>query len=102
MYFAVLLYGLGSGPALGSWWSMLALLPVLTVFVRRTLVEDRLLRDELPRLEHDAHACRKPHAARRAARLRRVRAAGAVPSPPRSLLVFLVRLVRRGGRGRRF
>jgi protein-S-isoprenylcysteine O-methyltransferase Ste14 len=56
MYFAVLLYGLGSGPALGSWWSMLALLPVLVVFVRRTLVEDRMLRDELP--GYDAYARR--------------------------------------------
>jgi protein-S-isoprenylcysteine O-methyltransferase Ste14 len=56
MYFAVLLYGLGSGPALGSWWSMLALLPVLIVFVRRTLVEDRMLRDELP--GYDAYAQR--------------------------------------------
>ena len=48
MYLAVLLFGLGSGPALGSWWSGLALLPVLIVFVRRTLFEDRMLHDELP------------------------------------------------------
>jgi protein-S-isoprenylcysteine O-methyltransferase Ste14 len=48
MYLAVLLFGLGSGPALGSWWSGLALLPVLVVFVRRTLLEDRMLHDELP------------------------------------------------------
>ena len=56
MYLAVLLFGLGSGPALGSWWSGLALLPVLVVFVRRTLVEDRMLHDELP--GYDAYARR--------------------------------------------
>jgi protein-S-isoprenylcysteine O-methyltransferase Ste14 len=48
MYFGVLLFGLGSGPALGSWWAALALLPVLVVFVRRTLFEDRMLHEELP------------------------------------------------------
>jgi protein-S-isoprenylcysteine O-methyltransferase Ste14 len=54
MYLAVLLFVLGSGPALGSWWSALALLPVLAVFVRRTLIEDRMLHDELP--GYDAYA----------------------------------------------
>jgi protein-S-isoprenylcysteine O-methyltransferase Ste14 len=58
MYLAVLLFGLGSGPALGSWWSGLALLPVLAVFVRRTLVEDRMLRDELPGYEAYARRVR--------------------------------------------
>jgi protein-S-isoprenylcysteine O-methyltransferase Ste14 len=58
MYFAVLLYGLGSGPALGSWWSMIALLPVLVVFVRRTLVEDRMLHDELPGYDEYARRVR--------------------------------------------
>jgi protein-S-isoprenylcysteine O-methyltransferase Ste14 len=48
MYLAVLLFCLGSGPALGSWWSTVALFPVLIVFVRRTLFEDRMLCDELP------------------------------------------------------
>jgi protein-S-isoprenylcysteine O-methyltransferase Ste14 len=48
MYLAVLLFVLGSGPALGSWWSEIALLPILPVFVRRTLFEDRMLHDELP------------------------------------------------------
>jgi protein-S-isoprenylcysteine O-methyltransferase Ste14 len=48
MYLAVLLFVLASGPALGSWWSELALLPVLAVFVRRTLLEDRMLHAELP------------------------------------------------------
>ena len=58
MYFAVLLYGIGSGPALGSWWAMLALLPVLIVFVRRTLVEDRMLHEELPGYEAYARRVR--------------------------------------------
>jgi protein-S-isoprenylcysteine O-methyltransferase Ste14 len=48
MYLSVLLFCLGSGPALGSWWSSLALVPVLAVFVRRTRLEDRMLHDELP------------------------------------------------------
>jgi protein-S-isoprenylcysteine O-methyltransferase Ste14 len=48
MYLAVLLFLLGSGPALGSWWSEIAMLPILPVFVRRTLFEDRMLHDELP------------------------------------------------------
>jgi protein-S-isoprenylcysteine O-methyltransferase Ste14 len=48
MYLAVLLFSLGSGPALGSWWSGLALLPLVAVFVRRTLLEDRMLQAELP------------------------------------------------------
>jgi protein-S-isoprenylcysteine O-methyltransferase Ste14 len=58
MYFGVLLFGLGSGPALGSWWSGLALLPVLVVFVRRTLLEDRMLRAELPGYEAYARRVR--------------------------------------------
>jgi protein-S-isoprenylcysteine O-methyltransferase Ste14 len=47
MYLGVFLFILGSGLALGSAWSTLALLPVAAVFVRRTLREDRMLRDEL-------------------------------------------------------
>jgi protein-S-isoprenylcysteine O-methyltransferase Ste14 len=54
MYLAVLLFVLGSGPALGSWWADLPLLPVLAVFVRRTLFEDRMLQEELP--GYDAYA----------------------------------------------
>jgi protein-S-isoprenylcysteine O-methyltransferase Ste14 len=54
MYLGVLFFVLGSGPALGSWWSELAILPVLVVFVRRTLIEDRMLRAELP--GYDAYA----------------------------------------------
>jgi protein-S-isoprenylcysteine O-methyltransferase Ste14 len=54
MYLGVLFFVLGSGPALGSWWSELVLLPVLVVFVRRTLLEDRMLHNELP--GYDAYA----------------------------------------------
>lgn len=48
MYFGVFLVCLGSGLALGSAWSTLALLPVAAIFVRRTLREDRMLQAELP------------------------------------------------------
>lgn len=48
MYLGVLLFGLASGIALGSWWAALPMLPVLGTFVRRTLLEDRMLRAELP------------------------------------------------------
>lgn len=58
MYLGVLLFGLGSPAALGSWWSGLALLPVLVVFVRRTLFEDRMLREELPGYEAYARRVR--------------------------------------------
>jgi protein-S-isoprenylcysteine O-methyltransferase Ste14 len=47
MYLAVALVCLGSGPALGSWWAGLALVPVLAIFVRRTVIEDRMLHREL-------------------------------------------------------
>ena len=47
MYLGVFLFCLGSGPALGSWWSALPLTIVLPVFVRRTLLEDRMLKTEL-------------------------------------------------------
>jgi protein-S-isoprenylcysteine O-methyltransferase Ste14 len=48
MYFGTFLVCLGSGFALGSPLSALALLPVVATFVRRTLREDRMLHDELP------------------------------------------------------
>jgi protein-S-isoprenylcysteine O-methyltransferase Ste14 len=48
MYLGVFLVCLGSGFALGSAWSSLALLPVVGLFLRRTLREDRMLRQELP------------------------------------------------------
>lgn len=47
MYLAALLVFLGSGPAVGSWWGGLAFLSLIPVFVRRTLLEDRMLNDEL-------------------------------------------------------
>jgi protein-S-isoprenylcysteine O-methyltransferase Ste14 len=47
MYLAVVLVCLGAGPALASWYAGLALLPVIAIFVRRTLVEDAMLQREL-------------------------------------------------------
>ncbi|MDP1828982.1 MAG: isoprenylcysteine carboxylmethyltransferase family protein [Archangium sp.] len=47
MYLAVVFVSLGAGVALGSWLSGLPLLLVIAVFVRRTLLEDALLRAEL-------------------------------------------------------
>jgi len=46
-YAGGLLAMLGGGIALGSWWSLLPLLPVALLAVRRTIFEDRLLRAEL-------------------------------------------------------
>lgn len=48
MYLAVVLFCVGTGPALGSWIGGVALLPIIGVFVRRTLIEDRMLHEELP------------------------------------------------------
>lgn len=48
MYFAVVLISLGSGPFLGSWLAAPILWPLIGVFVRRTLIEDRMLQEELP------------------------------------------------------
>jgi protein-S-isoprenylcysteine O-methyltransferase Ste14 len=47
MYLGVLMYAVGSGPALGSWYAALPMLPVIIVFVRRTLIEEAMLRLEL-------------------------------------------------------
>ena len=47
MYFAALLVCLGSGPAVGSWWGGLVFLSLIPIFVRRTLLEDRMLTAEL-------------------------------------------------------
>jgi len=47
MYLGVLLFSLGSGAALGSWLAAVLLVPVLAIFVRRTLLEDRMLHAEL-------------------------------------------------------
>jgi protein-S-isoprenylcysteine O-methyltransferase Ste14 len=47
MYFGVVLCAVGSGLALRSHVAMFVLLPVIAVFVRRTLIEDRMLHEEL-------------------------------------------------------
>ena len=46
-YAGGLLAMLCGGIALGSWWSLMPLLPVALLTLRRTVVEDRLLRDGL-------------------------------------------------------
>jgi len=38
---------LSGGIALGSWWSLVPLAPFVLLFLRRTMVEDRVLRREL-------------------------------------------------------
>lgn len=48
MYLGVLFFALGSPLALGSLWAVLPLAPLLGLFVHRTLVEDAMLRTELP------------------------------------------------------
>lgn len=47
-YSGGLLFLLCSGPALGSWWSMLPMLLAAGGLVRRTRLEDRMLQEELP------------------------------------------------------
>lgn len=47
-YAASLLAMVGGGVALGSWLAMLPLLGFFGLFIRRTLLEDRLLQRELP------------------------------------------------------
>jgi protein-S-isoprenylcysteine O-methyltransferase Ste14 len=47
MYLGVFLFCVGSGPGLGSWWAALPLVILLPIFVRRTLLEDRMLETEL-------------------------------------------------------
>ena len=46
-YAGGLLAMLGGGIALGSWWSLVPLLPVASLTLRRTFVEDRFLHDSL-------------------------------------------------------
>jgi protein-S-isoprenylcysteine O-methyltransferase Ste14 len=36
-----------SGPAIGSWWAVLTLVPVLILILRRTIIEDRYLPERL-------------------------------------------------------
>ncbi len=47
MYLAVVLVCAGTGPALASWYAWPTLAPVVAIFIRRTLVEDRMLHEEL-------------------------------------------------------
>lgn len=46
-YAAFVLLGWGGPVALGSWWAVATHLVVILLFVRRALLEDRMLRDEL-------------------------------------------------------
>jgi protein-S-isoprenylcysteine O-methyltransferase Ste14 len=51
-YAGGLLAMLGGGIALGSWWSLLPMLPVALLTLRRTVMEDHLLRAELAGYTH--------------------------------------------------
>ena len=46
-YAGMLLSFLGSGLVLGSWWSFLPLIPAVGLILRRTILEDRYLREHL-------------------------------------------------------
>ncbi|UCD75116.1 MAG: isoprenylcysteine carboxylmethyltransferase family protein [Phycisphaerales bacterium] len=46
-YAAALMSSLCSGPTLGSWWSILVLAPMFVLTIRRTVIEDRYLRERL-------------------------------------------------------
>ena len=46
-YAGMLLSFLGSGLVLGSWWSLLPLIPVVVLIPRRTILEDHYLRKHL-------------------------------------------------------
>ncbi len=46
-YAGMLLSFAGVGPALGSWWSLVPLIPVVLLIFRRLLIEDRYLREHL-------------------------------------------------------
>jgi len=46
-YAGILLLCLGSGLVLGSWWSLLPMIPVAVLIVRRTILEDRYLKENL-------------------------------------------------------
>jgi protein-S-isoprenylcysteine O-methyltransferase Ste14 len=47
-YAGGIVFMLLSGVALGSWWSILPMLPVVAALIRRTALEDRLLQQNLP------------------------------------------------------
>jgi protein-S-isoprenylcysteine O-methyltransferase Ste14 len=46
-YTGGVLYLAMTGPALGSWWSLLPLVPMAAVLIRRTMLEDLLLHQQL-------------------------------------------------------
>lgn len=46
-YAAVLYWMMASGPALGSWYSMIPLVPALGLILRRAIIEDRFLHEHL-------------------------------------------------------
>ncbi|WP_395310465.1 isoprenylcysteine carboxylmethyltransferase family protein [Mycobacterium sp. AMU20-3851] len=48
MYSAVTVMMIGTPPALGSWWGLLVLIPMLAVLAVRILDEEALLTDRLP------------------------------------------------------
>jgi protein-S-isoprenylcysteine O-methyltransferase Ste14 len=48
MYAAMLPFLIGLGPALGSWWGLVAAPPIVAVLVVRLLDEERVLRRDLP------------------------------------------------------
>jgi protein-S-isoprenylcysteine O-methyltransferase Ste14 len=57
-YLGVILASLSSGVALGSWWSLVPLLGALGLVFRRTILEDRMLRAELPGYaDYAKHVC---------------------------------------------
>jgi protein-S-isoprenylcysteine O-methyltransferase Ste14 len=47
-YAATILAVIGGGLALGSWTAMLPVLGFIALFLRRTVLEDRMLRCDLP------------------------------------------------------
>jgi protein-S-isoprenylcysteine O-methyltransferase Ste14 len=47
-YAGGIVFMLLSGVALGSWWAILPMLPVVAALIRRTALEDRLLQQNLP------------------------------------------------------
>jgi protein-S-isoprenylcysteine O-methyltransferase Ste14 len=46
-YVGTIIASLSGGIALGSWWSLVPLVPFVLLFLRRTILEDRMLRREL-------------------------------------------------------
>lgn len=48
MYLGTLVWIFFTSPALGSWWGMLAMLPLLVILVFRIFDEERYLRENLP------------------------------------------------------